>query len=279
MKPTPDICKYLVKVGSQSDDAIDLIETTLLLGTIDRSPIKLDPYRRHLAQLSEDVANYLAGIDPYPDVFARAEALVQILHYRYGYVGTEDAFQDPEAANLTRVIDRRSGLPVSIGILYLVTARAQGWFADGLNFPGRFLVRLEQDGERVIIDPFGGGRILETPDLRDMLKSFSGNHAELKPRHHAVMSNRHILIRLLGNIRGRLLRADRLDDAVDVIETMLLFAPKEADLWREYGLLQSRLDNVADAISALEEYLKLGASTDVLYGTSVLLQELRLRLN
>ena len=279
MKPTPDIRRRLVDMGALGDDDFDLIEAALLLGSIERPSIKLAPYRRHLEQLAQDVGNYLGGLDPFAGVKAQAEALSQILHQRYGYIGTEEAFHDPEGANLTRVIDSRSGLPVSIGILYMVTARAQGWVADGLDFPGRFLVRLEHAGERLIIDPFGGGRILQIQDLRDMLKAFSGNHAELKLRHHDAMTTRQILIRLLGNIRGRLLRTDRLDDAIGVIETMLLFAPKEASLWRECGLLHSRLDNVASAIAALEEYLKLGSTADARYGTSVLLQELRLRLN
>ena len=279
MRPTADICNRLVAAGNLADNEICLVDTSLILGSIDRPSVVLDPYRRHLRSLSEEVANFLHGLEEGPELEDRVGALSQILHRRYGYAGTEEAFHDPEGANLTRVIDRRCGLPVTLGILYLVTARAQGWVADGLDFPGRFLVRLEHLGERVIIDPFAGGRVLSVGDLRDMLKAFSGNHAELKPRHYRKMSARRILIRLQGNIRGRLLREDRLEDAVQVIETMLLFAPKEADLWREFGLLHSRLDNVADAIAALEEYLKLGSGTDMRYGTSVLLQELRQRLN
>jgi len=279
VKPTANICNRLVEAGNLADDEICLIETALILGSIDRPGVNLDPYRRHLKSLADEVANFLHGLDPHPEIEDRVEALTQILHRRYGYTGTEEAFHDPEGANLTRVIDRRSGLPVTLGILYLVTARAQGWVADGLDFPGRFLVRLEHLGERLIIDPFSGGRVLSAEDLRDMLKALSGNHAELKPRHYEEMAARKILIRLQGNVRGRLLREDRLSDAVQVIETMLLFAPKEADLWRECGLLHSRLDNVADAIAALEQYLKLGLHTDVRYGTSVLLQELRQRLN
>jgi regulator of sirC expression with transglutaminase-like and TPR domain len=279
LKPTPDIRKRLIEIGKVADDDVDLFGTALLLGTIDRPPIRLAAYHRHLEQLKSSVDGYLSGVDATLDILTKADALAQILHRRYGYVGTEEAFQDPEGANITRVIDCRSGLPISIGILYLVTARSLGWAIDGLDFPGRFLVRLDHDGERLIIDPFGGGRVLETQDLRDILKTFSGYHAELKPRHFKAMSTRQILLRLQGNIRGRLLRTDRIEDAISVIETMLLFAPGEAELWRECGLLHSRLDNVADAIVALEEYLKLSANTDVRYGTSVLLQELRLRLN
>ncbi len=279
MKPTADICKRLVEAGNLADNEVDLVTLALMLGTVDRPGVNLEPYRRHLGSLGGEVTNFLHGLEEEPELDERAEALTQILHRRYGYTGTEEAFHDPEGANLTRVIDRRCGLPVTIGILYLATARAQGWVADGLDFPGRFLVRLEHQGERMILDPFAGGRVLSAEDLRDMLKAFSGNHAELKPRHYQAMSARKILIRLQGNIRGRLLRADRLGDAVQVIETVLLFAPGEADLWRECGLLHSRLDNVAEAITALEEYLKLGDNMDVRYGTSVLLQELRQRLN
>jgi len=279
LKPTPDICRQLVKTGNLPEVDISLTETALILGVIDRPSLSLDAYRRHLAMLSDEVGKYLQGLRGEPELERRAEAMTQILHCRYGYVGTEEAFHDPESANLTRVIDRRSGLPVALGILYLNTALIQGWIAHGLDFPGRFLVRLEHLGERVIIDPFAGGRILTTTDLRDMLKAFSGNHAELKPRHYKEMSPRQILVRLEGNIKGRLLREDRIEEAIQIIETMLLFAPKEAELWRECGMLHARLNNLADAIMALEEYLKLGADTDVRYNASLLLQELRQRLS
>ena len=68
-----------------------------------------------------------------------------------------------------------AGLPVSLGILYLFAARAQGWSATGLNFPGHFLIRLESsDGQRVIIDPFYNGRSLEIQSLRELLKVVRG---------------------------------------------------------------------------------------------------------
>ena len=88
-----------------------------------------------------------------------------------------------------------------------------------------------------------------------------------------------ILLGLQGNIKTRLLRGERWDDAVEMIETMLLFAPGEIELWREAGLLHNRLDHVAEAVRALEEYLRRTAGGDARYNTSVLLQELRDRLN
>src|SRR3546814_19245031 len=83
-----------------------------------------------------------------------------------------------------RVIDRRKGLPVALGILYMHAARAQGWPAVGLNFPGHFLLRLERHGERAILDPFNEGRVHGATELLDLLKAMQGQDAELGPEHY-----------------------------------------------------------------------------------------------
>jgi regulator of sirC expression with transglutaminase-like and TPR domain len=112
-----------------------------------------------------------------------------------------------------------------------------------------------------------------------MFKAIAGNHVELKPEHYREMGNRDLLMRLQNNIKARLLRGGRLYDALEVIEAMLLFAPARPELWREAGLIYARVDRVKDAVAALEEYMKRGTTGDARYNTSVLLQELRQRLN
>jgi len=246
---------------------------------VDRPAVHLDSYRRHIAALASEVAAYVSGLAQPIEIAMCHEALVQILFRRYGYIGGEDSFDDADAANLTYVIDRRSGLPVLLGVLYIHVARKQGWKADGLNFPGRFLLRLEVNSERLILDPFGGGAIVSTHDLRSILKALSGNHAELEPDYYKAVSSRDILLRIQNNIYNRLLRSDRIEDAIDVIRTMLLFAPQAAYLWRECGLLYTRIDNIEKAVEALETYLRYDNGGDSRYKASMLLQELRQRLN
>jgi regulator of sirC expression with transglutaminase-like and TPR domain len=214
-----------------------------------------------------------------PALRLRIEALGQVIVRRYGYGGTEAVFEDLEAANMMRVIDTRSGLPIVIGILFIHAARALGWPIAGLDFPGRFLIRMEAGNERAILDPFAGGRVVQPKDMRDMFKAIAGNHVELKPEHYREMSNRGMLLRLQNNIKSRQLRGGRPYDAIETIETMLLFAPDEAGLWREAGLLYARLDRIKDAVAALEEHLRRSGGDSTRYNTSVLLQELRARLN
>src|SRR5258705_307800 len=132
----------------------------------------------------EQCARYLPALGA-GDLAARAQALNEIILLKHGYSGDELTYDDLQNANLMRVVDRRKGLPVALGILYLHTARAQGWESVGLAFPGHFLVRLGEGAERLILDPFHGGRIRGAATLRGLLKAMAGAAAQLRPHHFA----------------------------------------------------------------------------------------------
>ena len=144
-----------------------------------------------------------------------------------------------------RVIDRRKGLPVALGILYIHAGRAQGWDVAGLGFPGHFLIRLERDGERLILDPFNEGRVCAAAELRDLLKSTAGSEAELDPSHYATVSDREILLRLQNNIKLRRLQAGDMEGALACTEDMLRIAPDEATQWRDAMVMHQRLGRQA----------------------------------
>ena len=274
-----DIRARLTEIGGAEDGAIDLFESALVLAAADRPRARLEPYRRHMEGIISEVRTYVGGTEPLVPLGLRIEGLVQVIIKRYGYGCTQEVFDDLDAVNMMRVIDSRSGMPIVIGILFMQTARTLGWDICGLDFPGRFLVRLEAGGERRILDPFAGGTVVEPRDMRDMFKAIAGNHVELRPEHYRNMGNRDILLRLQGNIKIRLLREERFDDALETLEVMLLFAPDKPELWRETGLLHARLGHIKDAIQALEEYLRRCGTDETRYNTSMLLQELRARLN
>ena len=274
-----DIRARLTEIGGAEDGAIDLFESALVLAAADRPGARLEPYRRHMEGIISEVRTYVGGTEPLVPLGLRIEGLVQVIIKRYGYGCTQEVFDDLDAVNMMRVIDSRSGMPIVIGILFMQTARTLGWDICGLDFPGRFLVRLEAGGERRILDPFAGGTVVEPRDMRDMFKAIAGNHVELRPEHYRDMGNRDILLRLQGNINIRLLREERFEDALETLEVMLLFAPDKPELWRETGLLHARLGHIKDAIQALEEYLRRCGTDETRYNTSMLLQELRARLN
>lgn len=268
--------------GRTDDEDLDIGAVALALATAAQPGTARAPYERHLAQIADAVGAYVGGRRGPAPLALRHEALVQVIHKRFGYVGTEDAFDDIEAASLMRVIDRRGGLPVALGILYLHAARRAGWAAAGVDFPGRFLLSLDPetkaDGARLIFDPFEGGRVMQAHDLREMLKRMAGPDAELDPVHYRAAGPRAVLLRLQNNIKVRHLDARRPGAALSVLETMVALAPRDATLWREVGILHARLDQIPAAVAALEECLRHDASDQARYRTSALLQELRGRL-
>jgi len=277
--PLRRIRDALSAIAGTDGDGIDLAETALLLAAANRPRLNTDPYRRHIDHLAEEVVTYGGAAADAGDIEERHDALVQVIARRFTYgaaAGEED--DDPEAADLTHVIDRRDGTGTALGILYLHAARHAGWSADGLAFPARFLVRLDGGGRRLILNPADSGRTLEPADLRALLKAVAGNHAELAPKHTLALDNRQILVRLQNDAKSRFLHREHLEEALERIETTLLFAPEVAPLWRESGLLSAKLDRVEAAVVALEQFLRLNPAEGARYRASILLQELRGRL-
>ena len=269
----------LRRVAGLDDRAIDLASAALALAALDRPDAPLEHYLHHLSLLARDTADLAGPRESHADLPTRARTLSAVIVERYGYGGDRDNYDDLQNANLIRVIDRRKGLPVTLGILYLHTARAQGWTADGLNFPGHFLIRLELDGERLILDPFDGGETRSAEDLRAIMKQVAGPTAEILPEHYAKVGNRAILLRVQNNIKLRLLRDERQEEALGVLEGMLMIAPGQAALWREAGLLNAQLGNLRAAIISLQQVLDLSDDPAALQEARSLLDRLKARLN
>ena len=247
--------RVLRAVGTLADDAIDLADSALLLGALDLSGAPLARYRTHVGGLGADLAARVRADEP---LERRRRHLNAVLFEAHGYAGDAESYDAPENANLLQVIDRRLGLPVSLGILYIHAARSQGWAVDGLAFPGHFLVRMDDGDRRVIVDPFHRGQALEAGHLRGLLKQFQGADAELKPIHYAPVGNRAILLRLQNNIKSRALQAGDGARAAVILERMLLIAPEAGGLWQELGLLRARLGTIKGAVEALERGLACG---------------------
>jgi regulator of sirC expression with transglutaminase-like and TPR domain len=266
----------LCALADKGDEPIDLADAALTLAGLDRVSTSLDPYRLHLDQLAADVAAEITVVETLEE---RIEGLARVIYGEAGYEGDGETYDDPENADLMRVIDRKKGLPVALGILLIHAARAQGWSMVGLGFPGHFLVRLDEGGERAILDPFAGARTLGAVELRELLKGISGIGAELTPDIYEPISDREILMRLQNNIKTRALQGDDLARAITILERVVLFAPDSIDAWRELGVLRPQLGDVKGGIAALENCLGLDAQDPQRARVSRLLEKLRASLN
>lgn len=259
--------------GLGLDDHLDLAETALLVAALTR-PAAIAPYLDRLDELAMELAGCQADAAEHC-----AAALARILVERHDFRPDDGEGDESDCANLMWVLDQGQGTAEALGIVWLEVARRAGWYAEGLAFPGRFLVRLDDGvGGRVIVDPAEGGRAVAPFELRAALKAVAGLAAELRPSLFAPLSNRDIMLRHQNEVKLRVLRCGRVADAVAVVEATLLFAPNQPGLWREAGMMHMRLDNLPAAIAALEQFVARIGNHPAKRRTEQLLQEIRARL-
>ncbi|MBU0799634.1 MAG: transglutaminase-like domain-containing protein, partial [Alphaproteobacteria bacterium] len=222
------LMKELAALGQVHDDAIDPAATALLFAALDHPGIVLERYQSHLRALADDTAACHATLlqeGAEDNAETRLSALRVTLFSDHGYTGDEQDYNNLDNADLMRVIDRRRGMPIALAILYISTARAQGWTAHGLNLPGHFLARLDYGPQRVIFDPFYGGKIMNAADIRAQLKSVMGPTAELSADYYNPADNRDILIRLQNNRKIRLIEAEDYEGALATVMALRALAP------------------------------------------------------
>jgi regulator of sirC expression with transglutaminase-like and TPR domain len=222
--PLTEAFRAALEQGRAQDGELDLGEAALLMSALDRRGADLGPYRAHLADLARAARAHrdIAGAG------SHGQILAAIMAHDFGYEGDGDHFENPDNANLLSVIDRRAGVAVMLGILYLHTARAAGWRASGAAFPGQFLVRIEGDDGVALIDPFDRGRELEQPDLYSLLRIAMGRMARLDDAHLDPVPDEVVLLRVLNNQKGAALRKRDRTRALELLDRVLLVAPNEA---------------------------------------------------
>lgn len=272
MTARDDAKAVLRRIGDDGDTPCDFAAAALALASIGRPGVSRDRYTEHFELLAADLGRAAAGATTLED---RITALNHVIYGTYGYQGDRRTYDDLQNANMMRVIDRRRGLPVALGILCIHTARAQGWAISGLRFPSHFLLRMEHAGRRTIVDPFEGGAERNASDLRDILKAQGDDAAALQPGHYENASDRDVLLRLQNNIRVRQAQSGDSRQAAKTIEVMLWMAPDDKDLWREKALLDTRIGHLDDAVAALEEYIQRETLDGPRHEAAILLQKLR----
>jgi regulator of sirC expression with transglutaminase-like and TPR domain len=129
-------------------------------------------------------------------------ALTRHLFVDLGFHGNQEAYYDPRNSYLNDVLERRTGIPITLSLVFIEVGRRIGLNIQGVGFPGHFLVRTRgPSGEELILDPFHGGVALDRDELEERLKQVSGADAKLDPEHFLPATKRQVLARMLNNLR------------------------------------------------------------------------------
>ncbi len=268
----------LGKIGEMGDDDFEIGKAALFLAALDHPSSDINPYLEHLGEVAQEVSHIVSG-EMDSSLSKKTTALADIIATKYHYTGDTHTYDDPQNANLMNVIDRRKGLPVGLAIIYLDVAHKLHWQATGINFPGQFLIRLEQGTGRQIVDPFNDGAVRDAADLRALLKQIMGLETELHPDHYSPVSRRDTLLRLLNNIKQRAISCKNYERGAEIYERMLLIAPHRLSILQEASVFYSKIGNLRRAELALEAFLTRSMNNVEREEAEILLHRVRARLN
>jgi regulator of sirC expression with transglutaminase-like and TPR domain len=205
----------------------------------------------------------------------QAARLAAHVYGKLGFHGNEKDYYDPRNSLLSDVLARRMGIPITLAIVYCEIARRAGVPANGVGFPGHFLVRIERvpgashpvppgadaPPEPVhgplFVDPFYGGRILDEAALSRMISRALGQDSRLLPEHLAAASSRAILMRVLTNLKAIYLQRGDNARAHLALDRIVTLAPNAASALKERGLVAAKLGAAEAARADLSRVLEL----------------------
>lgn len=182
----------------QSRDEFDLIEMALTIAAEEYPTLDESRQARRIGLIAAEGARRAVNIE---NPFERLEILRQFFFHELGFCGNQEDYNDPRNCFLNDVLDRRTGIPLTLSLLFGEMGQAAGFKVRGIGLPGHFILRFE-DSERVIlVDPFHRGEVITEDDCRQLVGRTTGRPSLFRPRLLRGSDNRAILTRLLLNLK------------------------------------------------------------------------------
>ena len=261
------------------DSRIDLARACLMIAQDAYPGLDVD---RYLGEIERMAIRLRARMPQANAAEEKVMALNQFLFDDLGYWGNTDDYYDPRNSYLNEVIDRKTGTPISLSILYMELGRRIGLPLEGVSFPGHFLVRLRLRGGTLVLDPFAGGTPQSEAELRERLQRVipegaAGGVAPVElplDQFLEPASNRQILARVLRNLKGIYREKDKPERMLEVLNRMLVVAPDASSELRDRGYVYQRLECWRPALKDLTDYAEREPEAPDLDDVRVKLMEL-----
>ncbi len=268
---TADFDAFQAAVAGHPDE-VDLFSAAMVIARLGGRPVDPHAAARTLDLIAEDV---LADAGDRPSHDALAHAIDRQLFAIRGFRGSFENYDDPENSYLDRVLERRTGIPITLSLVYLEVAQRVGLPADGIGFPGHFIVRYGQPPAFVYLDPFQQGARLDEDELLAMLRGLDLGGA--RPETFlAPVTRRQVLQRMLNNLHIIFRNRRDIQRWHDTIELQLRLAPWNVALIGERGMLRYRLGRLEEALPDLETYVS-ATEKNASPGAIRLLDQLKIR--
>jgi len=253
-----------VRAATSPDDSV--APPALLAARIAYPTLEPDRWLAALDSLGETARQHVdVGVGGRPSRRMRLRIVSEFFFGQLGFAGNREQYEDPRNSFLNDVIERRTGIPITLAVVFIEVARRAGLVMEGVNFPGHFLMRCppesgdRSDVEPLIVDPFHGGTVLSDADCARLLRTHVGVDM-LHPSMLQPAGKQAILLRMLLNLKRAYVRIRAFRMAHDVSDLVVALDPSALVELRDRGLLASHLQEYGSALRDLETFLRLTGS-------------------
>lgn len=245
------------RIARMRDEDVSLAEGALWIAAAEYPDLVVDDYLARLHDMAARLRGRLRA-----DV-ATAEKLLALNHYLFdelGFSGNAEDYYDPRNSFLNEVLERRLGIPITLGVLYIEIGRRIGLGLHGVSFPGHFLVKCALRDGVVVLDPYSGGVSLGVDDLQQRLRA-AGSAEDVDEAILAQLlgaaPNKEVLARMLRNLKGIYAGQDDWLRALSASERLIALMPDDAgEEYRDRGGIYLKLECFRAALGDFGTYLR-----------------------
>ena len=253
---------------------LSLVEKCLKIAQILEYPeLDVSKYIEKLNEIGESLKN---SIDKIENPTYKISMLNEHLFSHNGFKGDMDDYYNPKNNFLNDVLDKKSGIPITLSIIYSEIAKHIGLDLRLVGFPSHILVKY---GEEMILDPFNEGRLLTIDDLDDILFQNYGEQVKFVPEYLNEIETEKVLIRITRNLKNSYVQSYAYDMAMRCINMTLALEPISSDEIRDKGILLERLLDHDQALTCLNQYLEINPNAEDADFVLELIQSIREKIN
>ena len=236
-------------IQDQPDGRLDV--AALEIASIETPDLDPEPFLGVLDRIASGIAARLPASASGREFVSAANSY---LFGDLGFHGNEIDYNDPRNSCLNFVLDRRTGIPIALSVVYIEVARRLGQPVSGGGLPGHFVIEYNDGEFATYIDPFHAGRLLSVEDCRQLARDRTGADADATAL--APVGARYILVRMLNNLRSAYFRGKQFDKMVAVTDLLIEAFPRNAEYYKARGVARLRMRQFRNAQKDLELYLQ-----------------------
>jgi regulator of sirC expression with transglutaminase-like and TPR domain len=253
-----------------NDADIDLARAALLIANEEYPELDVAHYMAQLDSLAERVRELLGLLplgnpskpSPKPEVLDVLLAINSVLFDQEHFSGAQKDYYNACNSFLNDVLERHTGIPITLSLLYIEIGKRLGLQIDGIGLPLHFVVRCRLSDGVIYIDPYDGGRLLSEEECREFVNRMLRGKATFNPRWLEPVSNRQFLVRMLTNLKHIYVNKRDYARALSICDRILLLIPDAPVERRDRGIIHLHLKHHARALRDLKAYVELEPEAD-----------------